>query len=124
MSIRSGIEYYRQLRAKLQVQQQIRLLIFDTPDHIHILLDFDEYELSWKFIVPYTDIYRMTTNTFYGLWVNYPLKHLTCHQKPQDFEYFEQLQSSKYLYCPLKIVTRGELRWYLRNPFTYAESAP
>ena len=100
------IEFYMQLRRKLQVQRQIRLLIFDVPDHIFGCADLDEYEMSWKFIVPYTDAYHIATSTFCGLWINRPLEHLTCHMKTQDTECFDQLECSKYLYYPSYTIMR------------------
>ena len=64
-------EYYWQERAKLQVQRQIRFLMFDLPGNLpwrdSTEVPNPRYEVSWRFIVPYTSIYRMTTDTSCGL---------------------------------------------------------
>ena len=109
------IEFCMQLRRKLQVQRQICLLIFDVPDHIFRYTDIDEYEMSWKFIIPHTDAYHIAS-TFCGLWINQPLNYLTCHMKTQDAECFDQLECSKYLYYPSHTAMRGNFHGIYEIP--------
>ena len=67
-------DFYWQLKAKLQVQVQIRLLIFDPPDEA-MEVPAPAYEVSWRFIAPYTDSKRSISSTFCELWPTEALEH-------------------------------------------------
>ena len=57
------MDFYWQLKAKLQIQRQTRLLIFDPPDGA-MGVPAPVYEAPWKFITLYTDSIIMISNTF------------------------------------------------------------
>ena len=86
-------------------KRQIHLLIYDVPGYVFEYTSPDVHEVSWKFIVPYTDDCHLVTSTFCGLWVNQPLEHLQCHMKTLNSECFELLECSKYF-----IIHRIQLR--------------
>ena len=116
-------DFYWKLKAKLQVQRQIHLLIFDTPDEA-MEVPASEYKVSWRFIAPYTDAKRMIANTFCGLWSTEAIEHLMCVQRPNESLRSEALASVRHLLNPAATKNIGLLSKYGRQAHLNRKPGP